>query len=196
VLAVRLDWEARRMTERAYDHEGVEIIEDAKRILGAVHRETRAKPKPRPYVLIDTREQRALRFAPDLGVDCGVATLPAGDYSVRGFTHLIALERKSVSDLVQTLTKGRERFENELDILTEYRWKAILVEGRRGDVEAGIYRSLATPQSIIGSLRAIWMRWGVATFWLDSPEGCAREVAWYARRLHEKHADLKQGTAA
>lgn len=166
--------------------------DDAVEILGAVKRGRVAKPKPRPYVLIDSREQRPLRFPPDLGVDCGGATLPAGDYSVRGFTSLIALERKSVGDLVSTLTQGRERFENELDMLAEYRWRAILVEGRRGDVEAGIYRSLATPQSIIGSLRAIWMRWGVPTFWLDSPEGCAREVAWYARRLMEKHADLME----
>lgn len=167
-------------------------VSDAIEVLGAVSKGTRAKPKPRPYVLIDTREQRPLRFPPDLGVDCGVATLPAGDYSVRGFTHLIALERKSISDLVQTLSHGRERFENELDLLAQYRWKAILVEGRRGDVEAGIYRSLMTPQSVIGSLRAIWMKYGVATFWLDSPEGCAREVAWYARRLETKHADLKE----
>jgi ERCC4-type nuclease len=164
--------------------------QDATEVLGAQLKERRAKPKPRPYILIDNREQRPLRFAPDLGVDCGSASLPAGDYSVRGYTHLIALERKSVADLVGTLTKGRERFENELDLLAEYKWKAILVEGRRGDVEAGIYRSLATPQSIIGSLRAIWMRWGVPTFWLDSPEGCAREVAWYARRLHEKYPEL------
>lgn len=165
---------------------------DAAEVLGAIHRETRKKPKERPYVLIDTREQKCLRFPPELGVDCGAATLPAGDYSVRGFTAHIALERKSVSDLVSTLTQGRTRFEAELDLLAEYRWKAILVEGRRGDVEAGIYRSLATPQSIIGSLRAIWMRWGVPTFWLDSPEGCAREVAWYARRLVEKYPELKE----
>ncbi|HEY6921950.1 MAG TPA: ERCC4 domain-containing protein [Steroidobacteraceae bacterium] len=165
--------------------------QDAIEVLGAVPKGTR-KAKMRPYILIDTREQRALRFPPDLGVDCGAATLPAGDYSVRGFTHLIALERKSVADLIGTLTKGRERFENELDLLEQYRWKAILVEGRRGDVEAGIYRSMATPQSIIGSLRAIWMRWSVPTFWLDSPEGCAREVAWYAHRLHAKHADLME----
>ena len=166
-------------------------------MLGAKLRETR-KPKARPYILCDTREQKVLRFPPDLGVDCGSATLPAGDYSVRGFTHLIALERKSVADLVQTLSHGRERFENELDLLAEYRWKAILVEGRRGDVEAGIYRSLMTPKSVIGSLRAIWMRWGVPTFWVDSPEGCAREVAWYAQRLHDKHGDLmtKPETAA
>jgi len=164
---------------------------DAAEVLGATVK-SRGKAKPRPYILIDTREQRALRFPPDLGVDCGVATLPAGDYSVRGYTHVIAIERKSVSDLISTLTKGRERFENELDLLAEYRWKAILIEGRRGDVEAGIYRSLATPQSIIGSLRAIWMRWGVPAFWLDSPEGCAREVAWYARRLHEKYPELEE----
>jgi DNA excision repair protein ERCC-4 len=178
--------------ERTYDHEGVEIVDEACEVLGAVVKERRAKPKPRPYVLIDTREQRPLRFAPELGVDCGVASLPTGDYSVRGFTHLIALERKSVADLIGTLTKGRERFEAELDLLTQFRWKAILVEGSRGDVEAGIYRSLATPQSIMGSLRAIWMRWNVPTFWLDSPEGCAREVAWFARRLETKHADLKE----
>jgi ERCC4-type nuclease len=170
--------------------------QDTVEVLGAVIKERRARPKPRPYVLIDTREQRPLRFPDALGVDCGVATLAAGDYSVRGFTAHIALERKSVSDLVQTLTKGRERFENELDLLAQFRWKAILVEGRRGDVEAGIYRSLATPQSIIGSLRAIWMRWGVPTFWCDSPDGCAREVAWFARRLHEKHIDLMEKPAA
>src|ERR1043165_40572 len=175
---------------------GMSITEqDAADVLGAVHRETRAKPKLRPYVLIDTREQRPLRFAPELGVDCGSAKLDAGDYSVRGFTAHIALERKSVGDLIQTLSHGRERFENELDLLAQLRWKAILVEGRRGDVEAGIYRSLATPQSIMGSLRAIWMRWGVPTFWCDSPEGCAREVAWYARRLHSKHADLMEKAA-
>ncbi len=176
---------------RVYDAEGVELVADAVSVLGAVVKERRAKPKPRPYVLIDTREQRPLRFVPELGVDCGAATLPAGDYSVRGFSSLIALERKSVSDLIGTLTKGRERLENELDLLEQYRWKAILVEGRRGDVEAGIYRSLATPQSIIGSLRAIWMRWQVPTFWCDDAVGCAREVAWFARRLEEKYPELK-----
>lgn len=169
---------------------------DAIEILGAVSKGTRAKPKPRPYVLIDTREQRPLRFAPDLGVDCGVASLPTGDYSVRGFTHLIALERKSISDLVQTLSQGRERFEAELDRLAEYRFKALLIEGDAVDIEAHAYRSNMLPKSVLGSLRAFAWRWGVPHFWCTSPAGAAEHVAWCARRLEEKHPDLKVKTDA
>jgi len=161
---------------------------DGIEVLGAVHRE----PKARPYVLVDTREQKPLRFSPELGVDCGAATLPVGDYSVRGYTHLIAIERKSVADLVQTLSHGRERFETELDLMTQYRWRAILVEGNRADVESGIYRSQMLPQSVLGSIRAIWMRWQIPTFWLGDAAGCAREVAWYAHRLHSKYSELKE----
>lgn len=180
------------MIERLYDHEGVEIIDDAKQVLGAVHRETRRKAKARPYVLCDTREQRVLRFPPELGVDCGAATLPAGDYSVRGFTSLIALERKSIADLVSTLSHSRERFENELDLLAEYRWKAIIIEGDQCDIEGHSYRSNMLPKSVLGSLRAFYMRWGVPHFWCTDARGAAELVAWFARRLEERHQDLKQ----
>ena len=148
--------------------------------------------KPRPYVLIDTREQRPLRFPEALGVDCGAATLPAGDYSVRGFTHVIALERKSIPDLVSTLSHGRERFENELDLLAQYRWKAILIEGDQLDIEGHAYRSNMLPKSVLGSLRAFYVRWGVPHFWCTNPAGAAETVAWFARRMHEKHSDLME----
>lgn len=169
---------------------------DAVELLGAVSKGRRAKPKPRPYVLIDTREQRPLRFVPELGVDCGAATLPTGDYSVRGFTHLIALERKSIGDLVNTLSHGRERFEAELDRLAEYRFKAILIEADQCDVEGHAYRSNMLPKSVLGSLRAFAWRWGVPHFWCTDPRGAAEHVAWCARRLHEKHADLMEKSDA
>ncbi len=167
--------------------------QDAVEILGATVKSRRTKAdKPRPYVLIDTREQRPLRFTPDLGVDCGVATIPFGDYSVRGFTAHIALERKSIADLVSTLSHGRERFESELDKLAEYRWKAILIEGDQVDIEGHAYRSNMLPQAVLGSLRAFAWRWGVPHFWCTNPAGAAAHVAWCARRLHEKHMDLME----
>lgn len=150
------------------------------------------KSKPRPYVLIDSREQRPLRFAPELGVDCGVASLPVGDYAVRGFTAHLTLERKSIPDLISTLSHGRERFERELDLMTQYRWRAILIEGDQCDIEGHAYRSNMLPKSVLGSLRAFYIRWQVPHFWCTDARGAAELVAWFARRLEEKHADLKE----
>ncbi len=165
---------------------------DAVEVLGAVEKGRRAKPKPRPYIFCDTREQQVLRFPPELNVDCGAAKLDAGDYSVRGFSHLFIAERKSLSDLVQTLSHGRERFESELDLLEQYRWPVILVEARQDEAEIGAYRSLMKPQAVIGSLDAIWMRWGVVTRWCGNAAGAARTLAWYAHRLHSKYGELEQ----
>lgn len=57
------------------------------------------------------------------------ATLREGDYSARGLEGRVAIERKSVSDLVGSLTHGRERFVRELERLATYDFKAIVIEG-------------------------------------------------------------------
>ena len=170
---------------------GEDIITTAEEVLGAVVKERRAKPKPRPYIFIDTREQRPLRFAPGLGVDCGVAKLDVGDYSVRGFSHLFVAERKSLADLVQSLSHERERFEDELRIMQQYPWPIIVVEARQDEAEIGAYRSLMVPRAVIGSLDAIWMKYAIPTRWCGNPAGAAEYIAWVARRLHAKHADQR-----
>ncbi len=177
---------------RTYDAEGVEIIADAEQVLGAVLKGRRAKPVERPYIFCDTREQQVLRFPPELGVDCGTAKLDAGDYSVRQFSHCFIAERKSAQDLIGTLSQGRERFLNELDLLTQYRFAVILVEANQMDIEAGAYRSAMNPKSVMGSLDAIWMKYGVVTRWCGNAAGAAKQLAWYAHRLHKRHADMKE----
>lgn len=52
---------------------------------------------PRPVVVIDTREQRPLEFPGYLTV---ARALPAGDYSMVGWEHVIGFERKSFADLI------------------------------------------------------------------------------------------------
>lgn len=148
--------------------------------------------KVTPYVFIDTREKLPLRFKPELNVDCGTAKLDAGDYSVRGYSSVFIAERKSLSDLVQTLSHGRERFESELDLLAQYRWPVILVEANQTEAEIGAYRSMMLPHAVTGSLDAIWMRWGVPTFWCGDAAGAARKLAWFAHRLHRKYPELEE----
>lgn len=60
-------------------------------------------------IVIDSREQCPFTFG---GYDCGVVrgALATGDYSLAHLEHQIAIERKSLDDLLGCLTSGRERF--------------------------------------------------------------------------------------
>lgn len=113
---------------------------------------------PRLNIIVDTREQRPWEF-PDHNVK--VRALPAGDYSLAGYEDRFAIERKSLADLVGTITTGRDRFLRELRSLRRFDFAAIIVEATWEDVEDARYMSGATPQSIVGSLLAFQMDFGV-----------------------------------
>ncbi|NUP10878.1 MAG: hypothetical protein HOW73_32945 [Polyangiaceae bacterium] len=118
-----------------------------------------------PTIVIDTREQRPWTFADHPTVH---RALPAGDYSVDGLEHRVAIERKSIADLVSTLTAGRERFERELQKLADYERAIIIVEGDLEDVIAGRYRSKVPPQCLVGSFGSFFAQWGIATVFAGS----------------------------
>ena len=67
-------------------------------------------------ILIDTREQAPFAFTHEryAGTTIEAGTLDTGDYSLAGLTDLVAVERKSLPDLVACLGRERERFEREL----------------------------------------------------------------------------------
>jgi len=78
-----------------------------------------------PYtIVVDTREQLPLWTAQDVEV----RKLDAGDYSIVGYEDKFAIERKSMADLVGTLTKGHERFKRELERAMSLDFFAIVVE--------------------------------------------------------------------
>ena len=60
--------------------------------------------------IVDTREQRPLNLAP-LRTEAG--TLVTGDYSVKGLVEVVAIERKSLPDLLACIGQERERFDRE-----------------------------------------------------------------------------------
>ena len=109
---------------------------------------------PEITILIDSREQRPWRFAKSNTVN---GALPYGDYSVVGLEHLIAIERKSLPDLLGSLTQGRDRFETELKRARSLHKFFIIVECRPEDllVESFGDLSRAHPRSIWGTI-CVW----------------------------------------
>jgi ERCC4-type nuclease len=105
-------------------------------------------------IVVDTREQKPYDFENSLR-----CALPAGDYSLEGLEHCIAIERKSMDDLVHTLLAGKCRFRVELEKLQAYDYACIVVEGSLTDVLAGSYRSQVRPESLLGMICAVQLEY-------------------------------------
>jgi len=86
-------------------------------------------------IVVDTREQRPFTFSKSRGVKGSIRkTLKAGDYSILGYEHLIAIERKSPMDIFGTLGKGHKRFQKEIRKAINMEYFAIIVECSYMDV--------------------------------------------------------------
>jgi ERCC4-type nuclease len=132
------------------------------------------QPKENMTILIDSREQNPLcGFSYPVERDC----LKTGDYSIRGMENMIALERKSLDDLAQTLKAGnRERFLRELERSQSLKYFALIVEGSLSDIADHKYKSLITPKSVLQSVFALSVRFKLPVFFCDSRRYAARTV--------------------
>ena len=143
-------------------------------------------------IVIDNREQTPLDFKP---YDCTVerGSLSTGDYSLAGLQDIVAIERKSLPDLVACLMgEQRERFERELARGRGLECFAIIVEAAMQDVRNHAYRSKMKPHAVLQSVLAFQVRYRVPFVWAGSPEGAAYATFWtLAKFLREQELRLK-----
>ncbi len=132
-------------------------------------------------IIVDSREQCPWEFSPNVAPQ--VATLDAGDYAPRGMTDRVAIERKSVDDLVGSITTRREPFLACCDRLSRLDFACIIVEASVEDVLAQLYRSRTRPQSVIGTMLAIHADFGVPTIWAGSRKNAAHMCEKLLTRL-------------
>jgi ERCC4-type nuclease len=142
-------------------------------------------------LIVDSREQQALQFK---NFPSEVRGLRTGDYSLIGFEDVFTVERKSISDLIGSLTAGRDRFFRELDRMQSYQFKRLLVIGKRSDIEKGNYRSTAHPASILASLNTIEVRFNIPViFTTDEREAALIVEGWAHYWLREQDKQALEG---
>lgn len=132
-------------------------------------------------VVVDTREQLPYAFDPRL-FEVTSAALTSGDYSLIGAEGRIAIERKSLSDFIGSITTGRDRFFRELERLARLEFAAVVVESDFRALCSGAYRSKADPASVVGTALAITARFAPVLFAGDRAGG-QRMTAGLLRRL-------------
>lgn len=122
-------------------------------------------------ILTDTREQRPFSFGA-YQITAELATLPTGDYSLKGFHDRVAIERKSLNDLIGCLTgPDRDRFERELARAGSYERFAVVVEASLQDITAGRYKSNMTPHAAMQSITAFYIRYGIPFLFCGDRDG-------------------------
>lgn len=153
-------------------------------------------PLANVVALVDTREQAPLDLSP---LRAEPASLPTGDYSVRGLEHVVAIERKSLPDLLACVGRERDRFEREVQRLLAYPVRALVVEATWLDIEAGGWRGDVKPQAALGSLLG-WIAAGLPVVMAGDHERAgryaARLLAAAARRRWRELRTLAQAVVA
>ena len=133
---------------------------------------TELKPE-QVTAIVDSREQLPLDLAP---LKVKVKCLDTGDYSVQGLEHVIAIERKSLSDLLGCVGGDRKRFDREIQRLLSYPTRALVIESTWPEIEAGGWRSKITPQAATGSLLG-WIATGIPIIMCGDHQRAGRYVS-------------------
>jgi len=139
-----------------------------------------------PPFIQDTREQWPL----DLDAWPGgvkVDTLKFGDYGLEGFSGIdyprIIFERKSLADIVGSLTYGRERFMKEVEALRRFQFSCIVIEAERAQLDNEDYRGITSSESLRQTLFAIMVRTGVHVHWAGNRANAAQSVMGMGRQF-------------
>jgi DNA excision repair protein ERCC-4 len=150
-------------------------------------------------IIQDTREQNPLQFSHNTEVVC--RKLDQGDYSVAGLENEITIERKSLSDLLGSITTGRERFARELERMAGYKFAALLVESDWRTIITGQWDcpSKVHPNSVLGSLISFQVKYGVVPIMAHNHAMaaviCERILTLYASKIErDRIADTREVT--
>jgi DNA excision repair protein ERCC-4 len=139
----------------------------------------------------DTREPDPGGWSAYFVAPCEIRCLKTGDYSIIGFEDQVAIERKTIDDLVGCLGKQRDRFERELERARCLEYFAVLVEASYFELTEGIYRSRLHPRSGIESISAFEVRYRIPFLFCGSQELAAKKCESLLRKSHREQQ--KQG---
>jgi len=130
-------------------------------------------------IVADQREKKIWDFAGitrrikkrDVPVEINVVLkhLKTGDYSIEGMEDVIAVERKSTADLINTISQNRDRFVRELERMAAFQHAFVIIEGDwRGVLLACKAKSNFNPKSL-DSLIIRWQLKFPTVQWLWRP---------------------------
>jgi len=143
-------------------------------------------------IRVDKREQLPYTFLGSRYPDVIVVkkSLDVGDYSLDGWEHDLFIERKTCADFISSITQGRERFEREMERVSQV-FRYLLIEMNLSDVLLGNYRSGADPHSVIATIMSWQIRFTLTTMFVGDRAQGETAVYWLCRE-YRRNRQLKR----
>ena len=161
-----------------------------------INRPLALKPTKIPsdmILVIDTREQQLL-FQHTLGLEFIIDTVHKGDYTIKGFENLFAIERKKQNDLWTYCTsemksKTRRKMEEFDEIVRAGGFVGLVIEASEDDLLTGYtWARNYDPEKVRGALAAFEARYGVSIYYNRDRAAIERWILdravkfWYKQR--------------
>ena len=150
------------------------------------------------HVLVDTREPKKGKrghysFSAFPEVRRERRYLDVGDFSLGGlapdglpWSDSITIERKTMSDLLGSISKNRNRFRRMWERSYAHTHRYLLIEGSWDDLVAGRYRSNMSPHSADATLHMWAGRYEFEIVWVKGPEEGQKEVCRILRKFRRE----------
>lgn len=152
-----------------------------------------------PRIVIDSREpvETAYEF---FGLETMRAPLPTADVSLENFIWTIAFERKTADDWAGSIIPPRrELVMAEMERLSHFQVKALVIEASLEDLLEHRYTSQASPQSVVATAFAIQHDFGIPVVFAGSRAQAERFMLWsferFWKKQHARRAELKEVAA-
>ena len=143
---------------------------------------------PEGFVLLqDTREQLPLFTRIPNGLIICSTNLTDGDYSIKGFQHEFAIERKQISDLLSYCTIEREKTKAKMARFKSMEWTGLIVESSEHELYRPYLYSKVSPELIRQCLVSFSVRYGVHVY-INNRENISRWLLDHAIKYYKiKH---------
>lgn len=145
------------------------------------------KSNAMPTIICDTREKKPLDFG--AGVDVVKRKLDSGDYSIDGYENKIAIERKSLQDLVNTVTAGHERFRAEYLRMMKLDFACVVVEARLSKLLAHGYHGKSDPLTILRICLTLILKYRIPILFVENRE----QAAFVVKEILYKYVKMNGG---
>jgi ERCC4-type nuclease len=146
-------------------------------------------------LVVDTREQRPLFVNTPGDFNVTTDTLHYGDYTIRGFENIFAIERKKMSDFYSYIGKERDRTIKKMmcfrEMVSSGGFVGLVIEASESDVLSGYLMSRVSPETARQALVSFEIRYGVHIYYSKSRYDIAR---WILDRAIKFYRVMREST--